>query len=100
MEIFEDVEKLDYLLVPIGGGGFSSGTVLGTHYFSPNTKVIGVQPFLAGDAKDSMEKGSIQPEYPPVTLAEGVRVNLGVINFAVLKEYLSDVILVSEVEMI
>ena len=71
----------DYLVVPIGGGGLSSGTVLSAHYFSPKTKVIGVEPYLARDAKESLEKGSIQPQYPPKTLAEGVRVNLGSLNF-------------------
>jgi threonine dehydratase len=50
-EIFEDVQTLDYLVVPVGGGGLSSGTLLATHYFSPKTVVIGVEPYLARDAK-------------------------------------------------
>ena len=54
LELFEDHSDLDYVLVPIGGGGLSSGTCLSAKYFSPKTKVIGVQPFLARDAKDSL----------------------------------------------
>jgi threonine dehydratase len=69
VELFEEQSDLDYVLVPIGGGGLSSGTVLSTKYFSPNTQVIGVQPFLAADAKDSLKKGSIQPQYPPKSMA-------------------------------
>ena len=84
------------MVVPVGGGGLSSGSSLSTHYFSPKTKVIGVQPYLARDAKDSLEKGSVQPQYPPKSLAEGVRTNLGEKTFSILKTYLSDIILVSE----
>lgn len=82
-------------MVPVGGGGLSSGSSLATQYFSPKTKVIGVQPYLARDAKDSLQKGSVQPPYPPRSLAEGVRTNLGEKTFNVLKTYLSDIILVS-----
>jgi len=55
--------------VPIGGGGLMSGSLLATKYFSPHTKVIGVEPFLARDAKDSLDRGILQPQYPPYTLA-------------------------------
>jgi threonine dehydratase len=69
----------------VGGGGLSSGSLISTSHFSPKTKVIGVEPYLARDAKDSLEKGSIQPQYPPVTLAEGVRTCIGDITFSFLK---------------
>lgn len=61
LEIYEELKDLDYLVVPVGGGGLCSGTLIATSRFSPKTKVIGVEPFLARDAKDSLEKGSIQP---------------------------------------
>ena len=76
-EIYQEESDIDYLVVPVGGGGLSSGSSLATHYFSPKTKVIGVQPYLPRDAKDSLDKGSVQPPYPPRSLAEGVRTNLG-----------------------
>lgn len=91
---------MDYLVVPIGGGGLCSGTLVATSRFSPHTKVIGVEPFLARDAKESIEKGTIQPQYPPLTLAEGVRTCIGDVTFSFLKSMLSDVILVEEEEMI
>jgi len=90
------VKNLDYLVVPVGGGGLSSGSLVSTYRFSPTTKVIGVEPYLARDAKDSLEKGRIQPQYPPLTLAEGVRTCIGDITFSFLKELISDMILVSE----
>lgn len=44
-------------MFPIGGGGLSSGSVLSTRYFGGNCKPIGVEPYLARDAKESLEKG-------------------------------------------
>lgn len=50
-EVFEEIQDLDYLLLPIGGGGLISGAVLSAKYFGGNCKVIGVEPYLARDAK-------------------------------------------------
>lgn len=53
-EVFEDEQDLDYLVFPIGGGGLSSGCVLSTRYFGGKCKPIGVEPYLARDAKLSL----------------------------------------------
>lgn len=94
-EIYEDMKDLDYIVFPVGGGGLASGTVLSTHHFSPKTKTIGVEPYLACDAYLSMQEGKIVPQFPPVTLAEGVRTGIGDKTFQVMKQYLNDIILVS-----
>ena len=78
----------------------ASGTLLATQYFSPQTKGIGVEPFLARDAYLSIKEGKIHPQFPPKTLGEGVRTGIGEKTFSVMKKYISDVILVSEEEMI
>lgn len=54
-EIYQSMKDLDYVVVPIGGGGLTSGTLLSTKYFSPKTKVIGVEPYLARDAFISLK---------------------------------------------
>ena len=41
-ELYSDIKNLDYLVVPIGGGGLCSGSLLATKHFSPKTQVIGV----------------------------------------------------------
>lgn len=41
-------------MVPVGGGGLCSGTLTATHRFGGTTKIIGVEPFLARDAKESI----------------------------------------------
>ena len=53
-EAFEERQDLDYLVFPIGGGGLSSGCVLSTRYFGGKCKPIGVEPYLARDAKLSI----------------------------------------------
>jgi len=53
-EVFEERHDLDYLVFPIGGGGLSSGCVLSTRYFGGKCKPIGVEPYLARDAKLSI----------------------------------------------
>ena len=82
------------MVFPIGGGGLTSGILLATQYFSPKTKTIGVEPYLARDAYLSIASGVIHPQFPPKTLAEGVRTGIGEKTFSVMKEYISDIILV------
>lgn len=87
----------DYLLFPIGGGGLGSGTVLAAKYFGNGCKAIGVEPELAGDAYLSMRDKKIHPQFPPITVADGLRVNLGEKPFKILSENLNheDIILVT-----
>jgi threonine dehydratase len=99
-EFMEEVKDLDYLLVPIGGGSCSSSSLLSAKYFSPKTQVIGVQPWLARDAFDSLKAKKLTPQYPPYSLAEGVRMSLGQLELEVLVDYMKEIVLVSEEEMI
>lgn len=87
----------DYLLFPIGGGGLGSGTVLATKYFGNGCKAIGVEPELAGDAYLSIRDKKNHPQFPPISIADGLRVNLGEKPFSILSTHLEaeDVILVS-----
>lgn len=82
MELYEETGPLDYLIVPVfdsflnvelGGGGLVSGSLLATKYFSPTTKVIGVEPVLASDGVISLREGRIEPHFPPRTIADGLR---------------------------
>lgn len=101
-EVFEEQKDLDYLVFPIGGGGLSSGSILSTKYFGEKCKPIGVEPYLARDAKESLEKGTIQPQMPPISIADGLRTSLGSNTFKILKDNITadDVILVDESEII
>jgi threonine dehydratase len=108
MEIYEDLKDLDYLIVPIGGGGLSSGSIFATRFFSPKTKIIGAEPELASDAYLSLKKGSIVPPMPPISIADGLRTGVGTIHtllqgaitFPILQEGLDEIVTVSEEEII
>jgi threonine dehydratase len=97
LEILEELADIDYLFVPVGGGGLSAG--VGTYFktYSPKTKIIGLEPEGAPSMKAALEAGH------PVTLenidrfVDGAAVKrIGDITFAVCKEVLDDMHLVPE----
>ena len=97
VEILEDLSDIDYLFVPVGGGGLSSG--VGTYFktFSPKTKIIGVEPEGAPSMKAAFDKGA------PVTLqnierfVDGAAVQrVGNLTYAICKEVLTEMHLVPE----
>lgn len=97
IEILEDLQGIDYLFVPIGGGGLASG--VGTYFktFSPNTKVVGLEPEGAPSMTEALKAGH------PVTVesidrfVDGAAVKrIGDITFSICKEVLDDMHLVPE----
>ena len=99
-ELIDETEDLDYVLVPIGGGGLASGISLGFYHFSPQTKVIGVEPKNADDAFRSLKENRIVPQTDPDTIADGLRTSLGDVTFPILKEYLHEIITVADDEIV
>jgi threonine dehydratase len=103
LEIIEDLSDVDLVLVPIGGGGLSSGVATAIKESGSRVKVIGVEPEVANDAQQSLNAGhvvQISPEQATSTLADGLRTqSIGEINFAHLSRYLDGVITVSEREI-
>ena len=98
-EVFKEIGDLDYILTPLGGGGLLAGTCLSAVNFSPKTKVIGVEPSLANDAYLSFKSGAIHPPLPPLTIADGLRIGVGVRNFEIMQKHLHDIMTVEEEEI-
>ncbi|HEY3404086.1 MAG TPA: pyridoxal-phosphate dependent enzyme [Ohtaekwangia sp.] len=98
-ELFEDVQALDYLIAPVGGGGLLSGTTMSTRYFSPQTIVLAAEPEQADDAFRSMKSGKIEPSQSN-SVADGLLTSLGTKTFPIIHEYVQEVITVSEIEII
>lgn len=96
MELFQDVEELDVIIAPVGGGGLLSGTALSTRYWSPGTKVIGAEPESVNDAWRSMQSGQIETNLSINTIADGLRTNLGEKTFDIIRQHVDDIIPVSE----
>lgn len=87
-EALKELNDLDAVFAPCGGGGLLSGTFISVKGLSPKTNVIGVEPKLANDAVQSVRKGSIiKLAHPPDTIADGARtMSVGNITFEYLKQ--------------
>ncbi len=99
-EIYEEVDELDYIISPIGGGGLCSGTCLSTKYYSPTTKVIGAEPLGADDAYRSIRDGKIYPSVNPQTICDGLLTSLSQRTFEIISNNISEIITVTETSII
>lgn len=98
MEIVEQMEvPLDYIFVPIGGGGFISGVGSYLRKMSPATKIIGVEPEGAPAMKSSLDANKIVTLKKFEKFVDGASVaTIGKLNFDIAKEVIDDIILVPE----
>jgi threonine dehydratase len=100
-ELLEIHPDLDILIAPVGGGGLIAGTALATKYFGkPDIQVYGSEPFEADDAFRSMQNGKIEANETTNTIADGLRTQLGDINFPIIRENVKAIIRVRENEII
>ncbi|MEQ8702729.1 MAG: pyridoxal-phosphate dependent enzyme [Phaeodactylibacter sp.] len=99
-ELLEDVEGLDILIAPVGGGGLMSGTTLSARYFAPGVKAFGAEPEAVDDAYRSLKHGQLLSNTSIDTIADGLRTNLGEKTFDILQRELDDIFLVSEAEIL
>ncbi|HMY22647.1 MAG: threonine ammonia-lyase IlvA [Chitinophagales bacterium] len=99
MEILEQIgkKKIDYLFVPIGGGGLAAGLITYFKEFSPNTKIVGVEPLGAPAMKVSLEKNKVVTLSQIDNFVDGAAVKqVGQIPFQLCKKNLEEVVLVPE----
>lgn len=90
--------RIDYIVVPVGGGGLSSGIITGIKQSAKNINVIGAEPLLSNDAARSLRAGHIvKNDGESATLADGARtLSLGQLNWEILKENIAGIIEVPE----
>jgi len=100
LELLENCTELDYIFTPVGGGGLIAGTALAAYHFGDNCSTIGGEPMEADDAYRSLQSGIIETNTESHTIADGLRTNLGDINFPIIKELVSEIIRVEEIEII
>jgi threonine dehydratase len=103
LEIAEDLPGVAAVVVPVGGGGLASGVAVAIKALLPGARVIGVEPELAADARDSLARGEIvrwSAEDVSRTIADGTRTQaLGSRTFAHLRSHLDGIVTVSEAEI-
>ena len=96
MELLEDIANLDVIMCPVGGGGLLSGTAVAAKSMRPQIKVIAVEPENADDAAQSFRAGRRLVTEKKFTIADGLRTNIGEPNFTIIKQYVDDIVTVSE----
>ena len=101
MEIVQELPLVDYILVPIGGGGLATGVSTLAKLLNPKIKVIGVEPAGAACMKASLEAGKVVSCDHVSTIADGTAVQTpGKIIFPYVQENLDDIITVEDEELI
>ncbi len=92
----EETAGLEAVIAPVGGGGLLSGTAIAVSGTSPGTAIFAAEPERADDACRSFRAGRIIPVEHPDTIADGLRTSLGTLTFPIIREYVSDILTVSE----
>lgn len=100
LELLEDVPDLDVIITPVGGGGLLSGTALAARGQSMSIRVIAGEPEMADDAYRSIKAGEILPSVHPETVADGLLTSLGTLTFPIIREYVDQIVTVSEAGII
>jgi threonine dehydratase len=103
LEIAEDLPGVTSVLIPVSGGGLSSGIATAVKSLAPDARVIGVEPELAADARESLAAGEIvqwDASLTTRTMADGLRVEqLGWLPFLHLRRYMDEIVTVAEEAM-
>ncbi|BEU87893.1 threonine ammonia-lyase [Selenomonas sp. TAMA-11512] len=100
LEIIDELKDVDAILVPVGGGGFASGVAFATKAVNPRVQVIGVEPTGAACMENSFKRGTVSTLGAIDTVADGCAVKTpGELTYSFCKEYLDELITVSEMEI-
>ena len=100
-ELIEDAGPLDYLLVPCGGGGLTSGCAIAANHLSPGVKVIGVEPAAGDDVTRSFHTRTLQSVHNPDTIADGARTHsAGKLTFPLILHHVHDMLTVTDEELL
>lgn len=101
MDIFKELPTVDYILVPIGGGGLATGVSTLAKLLNPHIKVIGVEPAGAACMKASLKKGEVVTLPHVNTIADGTAVQTpGKKIFPYIQKNLDDIITIEDDELI
>jgi threonine dehydratase len=103
LEIVEQLADVDLVLAPVSGGGLLSGVAAAVKHLQPDTRVMGVEPELAGDAQESFRSGTLvtwPAEMTTRTICDGLRTqSLGQMNFEHIQTFVDDIVTVSDDEV-
>lgn len=99
-EMIEQVQDLDAVIAPIGGGGMISGTCLALSNLAPQIRIYAAEPQNADDAYRSFKAGHIIADDAPVTIADGLKVPLKDLTWHFVSTHVTDILTASEHEIV
>ncbi len=100
LELNEQVENLDAVIAPIGGGGMISGTCLALSNVAPDIDIYAAEPVNADDAARSFKAGYIIADDAPDTIADGLKVPLKALTWHFVSNHVTDILTATEEEII
>ena len=101
LEVLKELDNVDKILVPIGGGGLISGIALAAKMLKPGIKIIGVEPEGACCIARSLDENKVTELKKVDTMADGVAVKKpGDLTFEVIKEFVDEVVTVSDSDIL
>jgi threonine dehydratase len=100
LELLQQVDNLDAVVTPVGGGGLTAGICIAAKGLNPNLRIFAAEPAGADDAARSKAAGKLIPQTGPKTVADGLLTSLGELTWPLLRDQVEDVITVSEPEIV
>lgn len=96
LELTKEIEDLDIIMTPVGGGGLLSGTLTYIKEQFPHIQVIAGEPQGADDAFQSLKQGHFVPCIDPQTIADGLRTSLGPLTYEIIRKHIDAILTVEE----
>jgi threonine dehydratase len=100
LELLGEINDLEIVIAPIGGGGLMSGTSTTVKGLNNKIKVIGAEPLNANDAWKSFTTGILTPSVNPITIADGLLTSLSELTFAIVRKNVDNIYTVREESII
>ena len=96
LELLEEVSQLDAIIVPVGGGGLLSGSLIAAKSVNPHIRVFAAEPEWADDAWRSLRSGRVEMPTRYDTIADGLRTPLGSLTFPIIRDMVDEILTVDE----
>ena len=100
LELMDEIDDLDAILAPVGGGGLICGTAIAVAGMGYSVSVFAAEPKNADDAYQSFKSGKFVPQTNPDTMADGLLTSLSELTLSIIMKYVSDIFTVTEEEII
>lgn len=99
LELLEQVDDLDAVIVPVGGGGLLAGTLTSLKNTRPSIRVCAAEPAWADDTFRSLQSGQHEQPARYDTIGDGLRTQVGQQTLPIIRQFLDDIFLVTETEI-